>query len=74
MDKALVRANALLAEARSMIEDHQNKQQEILEEKSEKWQESAAGEALQERINDLENISGEISSIEDSINSLTEEK
>ena len=43
-NRTLIRAEALLAEARSMMETLMNKLQEDFNEKDEKWQESDAGE------------------------------
>jgi uncharacterized protein YukE len=70
MDKALVRAQALLGEARSMLDDYQGKLENEFNGKSEKWRESPPGVTLSERINELENISNEIENTEKSINEL----
>lgn len=74
MDRPLMRASALLAEARETIEAYREKQQETFDEKSEKWQESAAGEALTNRISELEDIALDIETLEDRIKELIMEE
>ena len=73
-NKALIRASALLGEARSLLEGYRDRKQELFDEKSEKWQESDAGQALAEKIAEIDEIVASMEQIETDIDSQQEEK
>jgi len=73
-NKALIRASALLGEARSLLEGYRDRKQELFDEKSEKWQESDPGQALANKIVAVDEIVATLEQVERDINSQQEEK
>lgn len=71
--KPLIRASAMLAEARSMIDDFKDRQQELFDERTEEWQESDAGQIFRDKIDTLEQHSSTIKEVENELNSSMED-
>lgn len=73
-EKKLIQAKALLEQAKEnaqsaydLVEGVKCDQEERFEEKSESWQESDAGIALEESVDALTDVSGEIDGLVDSL-------
>jgi chromosome condensin MukBEF complex kleisin-like MukF subunit len=65
--KQIERVEALLSEARCILEELRDDLQAAFDEKSERWQESERGEAAQEEIDNLENACASVEEIEGSL-------